>query len=234
MNTKENSNKKLNEHKTKTNELIRPINNIIKNLSNLNPTYSKIENIVEAYRDKIYEIYTDLDKQGIDFWSDDFLLGDIIRYHLETEMYYSIEELFDLATSITSKRKIVGFINKAKKQSIDKLLQKNEYIKNYNINANIYESLLWYYNIIEASRFQPKEIIYSYIGVKNCFKLIKNCNALSKEQEKEIIQIIERKELECIEYRKKYKQLLELLKNLTNEESTSNNIENNRIKIIKK
>lgn len=211
MNNKERNNNKINEHKTQTNELIRPIDSIIKNLSYFNPIYSKIDNPVETYRDKIFEIYTDLNKQEIDFWSDDFLLGDLIRYHLETKMYYNVEELFELATSITAKRKLASFINKPKKKSIDKLSQINEYIKNYNINTNIYETLLWYYKIIEPSRFRPKEIIYSYINIKNCLKLIGYNNAVSKEQEKEIIQIIEKKEKECIEYKKRINQLLGLL-----------------------
>ena len=225
MSTQEMSNNKLNEHKTRTNELIRPVNSIINNLSKIDPIYSKINNPVETYRDKVYDIYTDLEKQSIDFWSDEFPLGDVVRYYLETKMYYNVEELFSVATEIISKRKLTKLIKRTKRKKIENLSKTSDYIQNYDIKTNLYETLLWYYNNIDAMRFNPKEIIYSYINIKNCLKLMGISDAITKEQEKEIIQIIEIRESECLEYKKKITQLLELL------EFEKNQKENNIIRV---
>ena len=197
MTTKEISNNRLNNHKTKTNELIIPIEGIIKHLSYIDPIYSKINNSVETYRDKIFDIYSSLEKQSIDFWSEEFSLGDLIRYHLEDKMYHNVEDLLLVATEITSKKNIIPLRKKKKMSQITKLNTTDKYIKNYDININMYDTLTWYYNNIAVNKFKPKEIIYSYINIKLCLKKIGIEHELNEEQERNILEIIEQKENEC-------------------------------------
>lgn len=220
MTSREINNNRLNNHKVKTNELITPIDSIIKHLSHIDPIYSKINNPVETYRDKIFDIYSSLEKQSIDFWSEEFPLGDLIRYHLENKMYHNVEALLLVATEITSKKNIMPLRKKTKMSQITKLNTIDKYIKNYDINTNIYDTLIWYYNNIEVNKFKPKEIIYSYININLCLKKIGLEHSLSQEQERNILEIIEQKENECIEYNKKFNELLELLKKINDQDKT--------------
>ena len=234
MTDKEKSNKKLNNHKAETNELIPIIEGIIKNISKIEPNYSQIDNIVETYRDKIYDIYTELEKKSIDFWSDEFLIGDLIRYYLETIMYHSVEDLLSLATEVLSKKKRIFLGKNVNNNNVLKeLKESNKYIKDYSINNNIYDTLIWYYSNIPVISFKPKEIIYSYIKIRNKLKLMDMGKLLTEEKEKNIIAIIEKKEVECLEYRKKYNQILNILKEIANKDEEPN-IQDSIIKQRKK
>ncbi len=220
MSIKEKSNSKLNDHKIKTNELIGPINDVIKHLSNIDPMYSEIKNPVEIYRNKIFDIYNSLDKNSIDFWDDYFTLGDVIRYHLEEKMYYNVKDLLSLGTQVISKKGLRIIKRKANQGKVKEINNQNEYIKNYDIKDNIYETIIWYYQNIDITKFNPKEIVYLYINMKYCLKEIGLGSAISKEQEKNIIKIITEKEKECKNYREKFNQLLSMLKEIANNEET--------------
>ena len=224
MDIKEKNNNKLNDHKIKTNELIGPINDVIKHLGNIDQMYLKIKNPVEIYRNKIFDIYNSLDKKSIDFWDDHFVLGDVIRYHLEEKMYYNVKDLLELGTKLTSKKGLIIIKRKTNQGKIKEINKKNEYIKDYDIKSNIYETIIWYYQNIDITKFKPKEIVYSYINMKYCLKEIGLGSAISKEQEKNIIKIIEEKENECKNYREKFTQLLSMLKEIANNEETSKDI----------
>ena len=229
MNNKEKSNNKVNEHKTETNELIKIIERIIKNISKLNPIYAEIDNAVETYRDKIYSIYTKLEKQSIDFWSDEFVVGDLIRWHLETIMYYNVENLLSLAKNICSKKTRLIFRNIVDiktRRALKELKESNNYIKEYDINKNLYDTLIWYYNSIPVLSFKPKEIFYSYIIIRNQLNLLGMGQFINEDKEQQLIEIIKEKEAECLESREKYNQLLETLKEVSNNEDDTNTVNN--------
>ena len=209
MTRKEKSNIKLNNHKTETNELIHQINQIIDHLSKINSNYSSINNVVITYRDKVFDIYSSLEKHSIDFWSNEFLLSDAILKHLEYKVYENIDLLLSLATDI-SKRKILH-TKIIEKNRIKKIESINTYIKDYDVEKNLYETLVHYYSNITTEQLRPKDTIFSYIIIQSCLKDLKMNHLLSKEQEIKIIQIIEQRELECIEYRK-YLQQMEVKK----------------------
>ncbi len=205
MTRNENSNIKLNNHKTETNELIQLINQIIEHISKVNPRYSSINNVVITYRDKIFDIYSSLEKQSIDFWSNEFLLSDAILKHLEFKVYDNINLLLSLATDISKNRVLHKKVIEQKR--IKEIESINAYIKNYDIKNNLYETLVEYYSDIVVNQLKPKDTIFSYIIIQSCLKDLKMDNILNKEQKRKIIQIIEQRELECIKYRKNFQQI---------------------------
>ena len=82
MDKKKLSNKRYNKYKKDTNIMISETEQGLKVLNKINDSYSVLNNTPQIYMDKIYEIYNDLNKESIDFWSNDFILREAIVSHL--------------------------------------------------------------------------------------------------------------------------------------------------------
>lgn len=143
----------------------------------------EIKNIVDAYINKIKEIIDYLDKNNIDYYSDDFTLDSIILKRLEAEVDYAEKEL-------------IKAINKTKqpiyktfaKTNFSKLIIKtnmnnyNKFVKNieeYNFSIDLDNIIKYKY--INMNQFYLKEIVnkdksfLNHIGRKDLAKYIDNC-----------------------------------------------------------
>ena len=205
MNAKNTSNERLNEHKTNTNTMISESNEAIKAISKINKKYQEIGNIPEMYRDKVYDLYTDLSKQKIDFWEDDFLLRDAILFHLrlktlESAVYVRIiMEKILLSPKITIKSRILNERQyKSLKKEIEEIKNIGEYITNYDLEKDLNETIIEYFENIPVLFENPQSITEKYQKMKQNIEEIGNLESLKEE---EIMKIIENKEEECLNYK---------------------------------
>lgn len=224
-----NSNQRLNEHKVETNSLIRPIDDLIKQLGRINPKYFKVDNIVETYRDKVYSIYNDLEKNNIDFWNNDFLLSDAILKYLDSRVIEGTQLLIDLSSEIANKsNKLIFIVSSSQKQSIEKYKKLNNEINEYNIKESLYKTLIEYYQNMRVTNLKPKDIVISYIIIKGCIKDLKIEKTIDKNKEKEIINEIAKKEKECLDYRKKLEEVLKIIESINDEEKIKKILNKNK------
>ena len=146
MTTKLDSNKRLNEHKIKINTIIRPIEQCLKQLKNINEDYLNINNIVETYNDKVFEISNELEKQGIDFWSNSFPLRDAILIQLRgylIESYVNLELIVNEIITVPKlalKSKILNNLSMKKLEpKVKRISELEEITKNYEIKEGNFE-----------------------------------------------------------------------------------------------
>ena len=207
MNDKVVSNKRLNEHKKHTNIMIEENNKARRALSTINEKYLEINNIPEMYRDKIYDLYNNLSKQSIDFWSNDFILREPILFHLELKTLESdvylklIMEQLLLLPKITIKNR---FLNEATYQSMEKEINNiksiGEYILNYDIESNLNDTLIDYFKKLPVVFEKPQSITKKYQKIKTNIEHLGMIDKLI-EKEDEILRLIEKKEEECLNYK---------------------------------
>ena len=217
MNNKKVSNERLNAHKTKTNEMISETNRAIKALSQINNKYSSINNVSEIYRDKIYNIYSNFDKQSIDFWSDDFQLREAILFHLrlkslESSVYLKIimEKLL-LLPNITANNIILNNLTYKKMgKTISEINKVGDYIVDYDLEKNLNETLINYFENIPVEFEKPQSITNKYQKMKKNIEKLGLVSIL-EEKEEEILKLIAEKEEKCKKYKENTDNLLKLL-----------------------
>ena len=224
MTTKLDSNKRLNEHKIKINTIIRPIEQCLKQLKNINEDYLNINNIVETYNDKVFEISNELEKQGIDFWSNSFPLRDAILIQLRgylIESYVNLELIVNEITTVPKlalKSKILNNLSMKKLEpKVKRISELDEITKNYEIKDNLREMLEFFYKNIPVETLLPGDAIGLYLQMKENIKQLNLQGDLSKYESK-ILRVIKVKEEECEENMEK---IIEVLK--TCEELNDNN-----------
>lgn len=224
MTTKLDSNKRLNEHKIKINTIIRPIEQCLKQLKNINEDYLNINNIVETYNDKVFEISNELEKQGIDFWSNSFPLRDAILIQLRgylIESYVNLELIVNEIITVPKlalKSKILNNLSMKKLEpKVKRISELEEITKNYEIKDNLREMLEFFYKNIPVETLLPGDAIGLYLQMKENIKQLNLQGDLSKYESK-ILKVIKVKEEECEE---NMKRIIEVLK--TCEELNDNN-----------
>lgn len=224
MTTKLDSNKRLNEHKIKINTIIRPIEQCLKQLKNINEDYLNINNIVETYNDKVFEISNELEKQGIDFWSNSFPLRDAILIQLRgylIESYVNLELIVNEIITVPKlalKSKILNNLSMKKLEpKVKRISELEEITKNYEIKDNLREMLEFFYKNIPVETLLPGDAIGLYLQMKENIKQLNLQGDLSKYESK-ILRVIKVKEEECEE---NMERIIEVLK--TCEELNDNN-----------
>ena len=218
------SNERLNKHKTDTNEMINENKKAIKTLTKVNPKYQSIDNIPKIYMDKIHEIYNDLNKESIDFWSNDFILREPILFHLKVKTFEStvhlklILEKIILLPNITIKNPLLNeIVFKNMQKEIEKINEIKEYIKNYSIKENLIDTLIDYFENVPIEIMSPGD----------------NLKVIDDEKEQDILKIVFKKEEKCIEYNKEKQILNDQLRALFEEYVKENNIDLNKTKVKK-
>lgn len=192
------STERLNKFKMEMNDDISTIERILNNLKKVDSAYANLENIAEIYRDKIYQIYISLEEQGIDFWSDEFPLRYAIMTHLKLKLYESsvMSEYVGLKI-FESKSSITDRISKRKAKKLepltDRLNKMNNYIKSYDINKNLLETLIDYFRIVPKSLKGSNEITVQYNKMKENITSVCPMD-LSKIEDDYITKIINEKE----------------------------------------
>lgn len=224
MTTKSDSNKRLNEHKIKINTIIRPIEQCLQQLKNINEDYLNINNIVETYNDKVFEISNELEKQGIDFWSNSFPLRDAILIQLRgylIESYVNLELIVNEIITVPKlalKSKILNNLSMKKLEpKVKRISELEEITKNYEIKDNLREMLEFFYKNIPVETLLPGDAIGLYLQMKENIKQLNLQGDLSKYESK-ILRVIKVKEEECEE---NMERIIEVLK--TCEELNDNN-----------
>lgn len=224
MTTKSDSNKRLNEHKIRINTIIRPIEQCLQQLKNINEDYLNINNIVETYNDKVFEISNELEKQGIDFWSNSFPLRDAILIQLRgylIESYVNLELIVNEIITVPKlalKSKILNNLSMKKLEpKVKRISELDEITKNYEIKDNLREMLEFFYKNIPVETLLPGDAIGLYLQMKENIKQLNLQGDLSKYESK-ILRVIKVKEEECEENMEK---IIEVLK--TCEELNDNN-----------
>lgn len=224
MTTKSDSNKRLNEHKIKINTIIRPIEQCLQQLKNINEDYLNINNIVETYNDKVFEISNELEKQGIDFWSNSFPLRDAILIQLRgylIESYVNLELIVNEIITVPKlalKSKILNNLSMKKLEpKVKRISELDEITKNYEIKDNLREMLEFFYKNIPVETLLPGDAIGLYLQMKENIKQLNLQGDLSKYESK-ILRVIKVKEEECEE---NMERIIEVLK--TCEELNDNN-----------
>lgn len=224
MTTKSDSNKRLNEHKIRINTIIRPIEQCLQQLKNINEDYLNINNIVETYNDKVFEISNELEKQGIDFWSNSFPLRDAILIQLRgylIESYVNLELIVNEIITVPKlalKSKILNNLSMKKLEpKVKRISELEEITKNYEIKDNLREMLEFFYKNIPVETLLPGDAIGLYLQMKENIKQLNLQGDLSKYESK-ILRVIKVKEEECEE---NMERIIEVLK--TCEELNDNN-----------
>lgn len=233
------SNERLNKHKTDTNEMINENKKAIKTLTKVNPKYQSIDNIPKIYMDKIHEIYNDLNKESIDFWSNDFILREPILFHLKVKTFEStvhlklILEKIILLPNITIKNPLLNeIVFKNMQKEIEKINEIKEYIKNYSIKENLIDTLIDYFENVPIEIMSPGDITIIYYKIKENIEAL-NLKVIDDEKEQDILKIVFKKEEKCIEYNKEKQILNDQLRALFEEYVKENNIDLNKTKVKK-
>ena len=192
------STEKLDNFKIETNGYIAKVEESLIYLKAIDPAYDNLENTAELYRNKIYQIATSLEEQGIDFWSDDFELREAIITHLKIRLYESsVMSKYVGLKVLTSKLLITNKINKRKSKKLEPLTEElnriNNYIKNYDINRNLLETLIEYFRTISDYIKNPEELSIKYNKMKENIKTVCPMD-LSKVEDDYITRIINEKQ----------------------------------------
>ena len=208
------SNQRLNKHKIECNQLKFATQKSINIIKELKPTCNQLDNITASYSDKIYEIYSELEKNNIDFWDNSFELRDAVLLHLKEKLGVGLSSILLIGTKIASlkqdkhlSRSSKWRKNKQIRFATEKLHISNEYIRNYDIKLNINETLLSYYNNMIPETLKENDLIVSY------FKMKANIRQLGIENElicePEIVSIIKIKEEQIKSFEEKSQSTLD-------------------------
>ena len=213
MDKKKLSNKRYNKYKKDTNIMISETEQGLKVLNKINDSYSVLNNTPQIYMDKIYEIYNDLNKESIDFWSNDFILREAIVSHLRIKTLESIVylriilEKILLLPNITIKSKVLNNLTvKRMSKEIKEIKKIEEYIKNYDYKKDLIETLTEYFSNIPIEIMGPGDITKIYELMRQNIEDQK-IEKILLPKENDILNIIEEKEQECEQYSEK-KELL--------------------------
>ena len=213
MDKKKLSNKRYNKYKKDTNIMISETEQGLKVLNKINDSYSVLNNTPQIYMDKIYEIYNDLNKESIDFWSNDFILREAIIFHLKIKTLESIVylriilEKILLLPNITIKSKVLNKLTvKSMSKEIKEIKKIEEYIKNYDYKKDLIETLTEYFSNIPIEIMGPGDITKIYELMRQNIEDQK-IEKILLPKENDILNIIEEKEQECEQYSEK-KELL--------------------------
>ena len=217
MDKKKLSNKRYNKYKKDTNIMISETEQGLRVLDRINDSYSVLNNTPQIYMNKIYEIYNDLNKESIDFWSNDFILREAIIFHLKTKALESIVylriilEKILLLPNITIKSKILNSLTaKSMSKEIEEIKKVENYIKNYDYKKDLIETLTEYFSNIPIEIMDPGDIKKIYELMRQNIEDQKIENILLPK-EHDILNIIEVKEQECEQYSEKKDLLREKL-----------------------
>lgn len=208
------SNQRLNKHKIECNQLNSKMTRTISIIKEIKPMCNQIDNIVISYSDKIYEIYSELEKNNIDFWDSSFELRDAIILHLKEKLGSGLENVITIGGKISSlqhsndlSRSTKWRKNKQIKKAIERLHETNEYIQNYDIKENLNQTLLSYYKNMMPETLKENDLIVSY------FKMKANIRQLGIENElicePEIVSIIKIKEEQIKSFEEKSQSTLD-------------------------
>ena len=202
--------KRLNEFKIQMNEETNRLEKSLNELKKVDSMYDNFENIEEIYRNTIYRIYLELDHQGIDFWSDDFALRNAIMVHLRIRLYEGLMMLKYVGFEIMmSKSVITNKISKRKAKKliplIEELKVETNYLKEYDINKNLTDTLIDYFESIPEDLKQPNEITETYNKIKENVKSIGKIN-ITDIEDNNLRKIIQKKEEEVLKSKTNIKQ----------------------------
>ena len=156
-----NSLTRLNDYKIETNQIISGIGETTYYLNSIKSRYINAENIGKSYENKVYKIYTDLEKKGIDFWSDEFEFREAILSYLQTRLFYGaiilknieLNILDNKLKSLVNKRISIGKTSKIMSE-LEKIHVANEKIIEYDIDNNLLDTLIEHFIIMpEGSEY---------------------------------------------------------------------------------
>ena len=150
-----NSIDRLNKFKIETNRLAIDIEEKTHYLNQIKSEYIEVSSIVKSYQNKIFEIAQRLEKQGIDFWSNDFELREAILDYLSTELYYGsvilcyidIKILNNKLKKMTNKKISLPKILKILPE-IEKVNKTCQTIKEYDLNKDLEDTLMKHFIIV--------------------------------------------------------------------------------------
>jgi len=173
---------RLNKFKIETNRLAIDIEEKTHYLNQIKSEYIEVSSIVKSYQNKIFEIAQRLEKQGIDFWSNDFELREAILDYLSTELYYGsvilcyidIKILNNKLKKMTNKKISLPKILKILPE-IEKVNKTCQTIKEYDLNKDLEDTLMKHF-IIVSEDDEVMRLNESYEKMKQ------NIDALGLEQ----------------------------------------------------
>ena len=150
-----NSIDRLNKFKIETNRLAIDIEEKTHYLNQIKSEYIEVSSIVKSYQNKIFEIAQRLEKQGIDFWSNDFELREAILDFLNTELYYCAVILCYIEIKILDSN-LKNFVNKRISLSktkkilpeIERINKTYNNIKAYDLNKDLEDTLMKHFIIV--------------------------------------------------------------------------------------
>ena len=126
----------------KRNDFVVYVNEMSKKLSKiLNILDYKLVNIMETERDTVFKIVYDLEKQGINFWKEDFILREAILTFFISLIEDSIRKIDN---TISQKYLLKKSRQKAYKEMIEYYLEINKIIENYDYKSDFYNRLYNY------------------------------------------------------------------------------------------
>ena len=173
---------RLNKFKIETNRLAIDIEEKTHYLNQIKSEYIEVSSVVKSYQNKIFEIAQRLEKQGIDFWSNDFELREAILDYLSTELYYGsvilcyidIKILNNKLKKMTNKKISLPKILKILPE-IEKVNKTCQTIKEYDLNKDLEDTLMKHF-IIVSEDDEVMRLNESYEKMKQ------NIDALGLEQ----------------------------------------------------
>lgn len=126
----------------KRNDFVVYVNEMSKKLSKiLNILDYRLVNIMETERDTVFKIVYDLEKQGINFWKEDFILREAILTFFISLIEDSIRKIDN---TISQKYLLKKSRQKAYKEMIEYYLEINKIIENYDYKSDFYNRLYNY------------------------------------------------------------------------------------------
>ncbi len=189
------SNERLNLHKKDTNEIYYTLEACIYKFNRLGIKELEINNIVKVYRNKIFEIYNDFEKENIDFWDEKFALRDPIMLELESYMTIGtiltgriIEEAVNSPVLALNRKRINKIKIKQLEHEIDGLNEIIDFIYDYDIKSNINETLIRYYLSLPTGLMQPEEIKEKSENINECVDRLGLEDYVNKEELGKIIE----------------------------------------------
>lgn len=189
---------RLNNFKIETNKLSVDIEDKTYYLNQIKSKYIDVKDISRAYKNKIHEISTVLEEQGIDFWNNDFELREAIIDYLNTELYYGAVMLcyIDIKILDSKLKNLAGrriSLTKTKKVLLEteKINKTYQNIKTYNLNKDLEDTLIKHF-IIVSDEDEMINLNESYEKMKKNIKEI-GLDQVSLETDDFIKKIIQEK-----------------------------------------
>ena len=186
------------------NQLSAEYNELTKKFNSIYFDAFDMDNVVEIYRNKIFDIAEEVEAKSLDFWGDDFIIRDAIRLRLESQIEEILSILNDVSDRIDRFPSMVfvnGTLNDLSlKVILPKIKRVNEIagsINNYSLRNDLDNILFEFYDDLSPSIMNPNDYRSSYADVKKCLQKLGLSSELEGKDSK-IIDLIEKKESQCV------------------------------------